>query len=422
MTPRFTIQPPARTSLLAGLAAMLILAACAGVPRITGRIVPMPAGPAAARDATQAAQPPVVAQDTIYYVTDRKVKPSASGGTRYGYERSASMAFGRSVVTIGTRTAKFHVQEDVRFPETPVPFSVRGRRVIPDPVAQKVYDARSDAFRAQIAAALRAAGTTAVTLFIHGVRNEFEEAMLTADTLWRASGRESVPVAYSWPGDSRGLFFYFKDTEGGEFSVFHLKETLRLLAGVRGVRSINIVAHSRGTSVVTTALREMIIAARASGRDPRRVLKVDNLILAAPDLDVGIVRQRLMAEHFGPAFGRISVYMNPRDSTLALAQQVMSGTRFGRLTYASLNDNDRRIFSRIGNVDFINVANVVRGSGHSYFSRNPAVLADIGMLVRRSAAPDDPGRNLVHEEANFWTLVNPKRSKSVIGDRGGDDR
>jgi len=332
------------------------------------------------------------------------------------------MALGTSRVTIGPRTVEISTQENVRFPATPVPFSVSGARIIPDPMAQRAYDARSDAFKAEIAAALRAAKSPTVTLYVHGVRNDFGEAVLTADILWRAAGQAGVPVAFSWPGDSHGLFFYFKDMEGGEFSVFHLKETLRLLAEVPGLRSINIVAHSRGSSVATTALREMIIAARASGRDPRKVLKVENLILAAPDLDVGIVRQRLMAEHFGPAFGRISVYMNPRDSTLALAQDVMSGTRFGRLTYGELTENDRRIFDRIRNVDFINVANVVGGSGHSYFTRNPAVLADIGMVLRRSAVPDDPNRNLVYEGTNFWTLTNPPRDNSLTGARGGEAR
>ena len=103
---------------------------------------------------------------------------------------------------------------------------------------------------------------------------------------------------------------------------------------------------------------ELVIETRAAGRNPRQSLRIENLILAAPDLDFGVVRQRLVAEKFGPAFGRITVYINPEDSALGLAQTLMTGTRFGRLSYSELEPNDREIFAQIGNVDFINVSAV----------------------------------------------------------------
>lgn len=62
------------------------------------------------------------------------------------------------------------------------------------------------------------------------------------------------------------------------------------------VGSIHILAHSRGTDITTTALRELVIEARAAGKNPVTFLKVKNIILAAPDLDYGVVTQRLIAE------------------------------------------------------------------------------------------------------------------------------
>ena len=44
-----------------------------------------------------------------------------------------------------------------------------------------------------------------------------------------------------------------------------------------------------------------------AGRDPRRTLKIDTLILAAPDLDFGVVRQRLAAENAAAAIGQVYV-------------------------------------------------------------------------------------------------------------------
>ena len=173
-------------------------------------------------------------------------------------------------------------------------------------------------------------------LFVHGINTSFRESAASTATIWQATDGLGVPVTFGWPARDTGILGYFQDRESGEFAIFHLKETLRLLARIPELRRLHVVAHSRGTGVATTALREMVIAARASGRDPRRALKIENLILAAPDLDFGVVRQRLIAERFGPAFGRITVYMNPGDDVLALAQMVMAGQRFGRLSFEDL--------------------------------------------------------------------------------------
>ncbi len=410
MPNRYHRRLPASATRVSGFIVALTLGACAGLP--AGPALQLPATPAA----VLAVPLPAPATGGVYYVTDRL--PTSGAG--YGRGRSASMAFGRVDVVGSAPKGPVDAQELIRFPATPVPFSQVAGRIVPDPEAARDYRLRAEAFKRQVATALRQTQQDTVVLYVHGFRNEFGESVRTTRTLWLASGRVGVPIAFSWPAGNTGVFGYFRDTESGEFSVFHLKETLRLLAEVRGLRAINIIAHSRGTDVATTALREMIIAVRASGRNPRRVLKIENLIMAAPDLDFGIVRQRLLAEGFGPAFARISVYMNPNDETLAMSQSVLSGTRFGRLTADDLGDNERVIFSAIHNVDFIDVENVVRRSGHSYFRLNPAVLADIAALLQRSPPPQDPSRRLVSLGGNFWAVTNPPKRRIPSGERGGE--
>ena len=122
---------------------------------------------------------------------------------------------------------------------------------------------------------------------------------------------------------------------------------------------------------------------------PRAMLRVETLTLAAPDLDFSVVGQRLIAERFGPAFGRITVYINPGDSALGLAQAVLAGTRFGR----------------IRNVHFINVSAVTDASSHGDFRDNPDLLRDMAQVITADAAPDSPARNLLPDEGNFWRLV-----------------
>ena len=52
-----------------------------------------------------------------------------------------------------------------------------------------------------------------------------------------------------------------------------------------------LIAHSRGTDVTTTALRELNIEYKAAGKETRKELKLGNLVLCAADLDIDVVSQ-----------------------------------------------------------------------------------------------------------------------------------
>ncbi len=351
----------------------------------------------------------------LYFVTDRNPSRPGEGELIYTAARSSSMALGtahlrraESPAEMGKPPKLTQVHEALRFPATPLPFSQDKGVILPDLAATARYGESSSALKAELSQALRESGQDEVLLYVHGFNSSFEESIETLARVWHSVGEGPVPLAYSWPAGNPGLFGYFKDRESGEFSIYHLKETLRLITATPGVGRIHIIAHSRGSDVLTTALRELVIETRAAGRNPRQSLRIENLILAAPDLDFGVVRQRLIAEKFGPAFGRITVYINPEDSALGLAQTLMAGTRFGRLSYNQLEPNEREIFAQIGNVDFINVSAVTGKSSHVYFRNNPEVLMDMATLLKSEAPPDSPKRNLIHAEANFWRLLLPR--------------
>ncbi|MFQ5624217.1 MAG: alpha/beta hydrolase [Paracoccaceae bacterium] len=364
------------------------------------------------------------AAPTIFYVTDRAPVRTPSGTVGYGAGRSSSMAFGTAKVAFGSGTSweelvRASVQETaapglglrvgaleeiVRFPSTPLPFTAKNGKVYVLAEARREYQARTRAFQRRIAQEINRTGRREVVVLVHGFNTSFTDSAAAPALIWHFSGRVGVPVLYAWPAGNSGLFGYFKDRESGEFSVFHLKEFLRILAAIPEVEKIHLIAHSRGTDVASTALREMMIAERAAGRSPRRTLKVANLILAAPDLDFGIARQRLIAEQFAVAFGQITVYLNPGDNALGLAQALLTGVRFGRITYDDLGENEKEIFRRIRNVNFVNVEDATRSAGHSYFRKNPDVLSDIVLTIRTGARPGTPERPLENVEGNFWIM------------------
>ncbi len=255
-----------------------------------------------------------------------------------------------------------------------------------------------------------------VLVYVHGFANSFNEAARAEAEVWHFLGRHGVPVLYRWPAARGGLFGYFIDRESGEFTIFHLKEFLRLLASSPEVEQVHILAHSRGTDVVTTALRELVIETRAAGRNPRESLRIANLILAAPDLDLDIVRQRLMAEKFGPAIGQITIYTTQADKALRASQTLMSGTRFGRLQQTDLGERERRIFTEVTNVNIIDVQGVGGLIGHAYFRSSPAASSDLILILRDGSPPGEPARPLTHRTLNFWTMPKDYPNPPAGGD------
>jgi len=359
----------------------------------------------------------------LFYVTDR-MPETIDGSLVYGSRRSASVAYGSVIVEIGegvsweelvelSGTQRRDHNPDVRvrsitelgrFPATPRPFTVVDGAPVEDPEVQsELYRAEAD-FLKRLRERLEKVHDKDVLVYVHGFANSFADAAQSQAETWHFLGRRGVPILYTWPAARGGLFGYFIDRESGEFTIFHLKELLRLLASSPDVERIHILAHSRGTDVVTTALRELVIEARAAGRNPRESLRIANLVLAAPDLDLDIVRQRLMAEKFGPAIGQITIYTTQGDKALSASQTLMSGVRFGRVQQSDLGERERRIFTEVTNVNIIEVQGVKGLIGHAYFRSSPSASSDLILILRGGSLPGEPDRPLRHEVLNFWTM------------------
>lgn len=408
------------------LALLVVLAACAGDKSALRLAKPPNLYSAGDNYPAETIAPALrtVAPEVLYLTDRRPVADAGATLSGYGAKRSDSVVLGVSRVRFGSaadwpalvrRThadagdpiARLHVgapREIVRLPATPLPFARQGARLVTLPKADAAYRQATRAMQAEIGARLRASGQNSVLLYVHGVNNDFKDAVATTANIWHYAGRRGVPVALSWPAsDTGGLLRYFRDLISGEFSVFHVKEALRALAGVPGLERIDIVAHSRGGAVMTAALRELLIEARAAGRDPRRTMKIGILIMAAPDLDIGVTRQRLIAERFAEGFEQIDIYASGQDQVLGMSALLRAAARLGQLSASDFDPDEIASLTRAGNVHFIRVADV-QGLGHSYFRENPAVLSDIALTLRSRAAPGSAFRPLLPETGNIWRL------------------
>lgn len=359
----------------------------------------------------------------LIYVTDRGT--SEKKDVKYDASRSSSLAYGIAKVNFGDKSLQWNelltqsnlksrsadltyvleqADELGRFPVSPYKFRRIGDRLQIDEEIIKQKSFHEDQLNKKINQRLKNSKNKDVILFVHGFNNTFDESVFTLAGIWHFMKRQGVPIVYSWPAAAKGFNAYFADKESGQFTIFHLKETLRLLFKNPEIENIHIIAHSRGTDVVTTTLRELIIENRASGGNPRKDLRIENLILAAPDLDFGIIKQRLMAEQFGPAFGKITIYTSQEDSALGISQWLTNGLSFGRLNTKDVNMNERNIFHSVGNVSLIKVPKSGSFIGHDYFHSDPAVSSDLINLILHNAAPGSKERPLTKLENNFWSL------------------
>jgi esterase/lipase superfamily enzyme len=364
----------------------------------------------------------------MLYVTDRKPITTEEGKFGYGFDRSASLAFGLTQVRVDvkggwksleadnkklSRSEDFNldlgfINELGRAPPSPFPFTIVDGfpQILPE-VEANVRQVTED-FREHLRGQLARTSHKEVIVFVHGVANSFADAAYTTFELWHYLGREGVPITYSWPAGRGGaLRGYTYDRESSEFTVYHMKNFLRLISKMPEVEDIQIIAHSRGTDVVTTAYRELLIEARARGVDPRKVYKVRNIVLAAPDIDIGVLLQRTSTEHFGVFVKRLTVYSSKHDKAIGISSFLFGGLRrLGQADGSEFPERVRGVLKEDSRVALIEYVGTNTGSfGHDYFRTNPAVASDLILAVRYDRDPGaQNGRPLTHKNLIFWTI------------------
>jgi esterase/lipase superfamily enzyme len=277
---------------------------------------------------------------------------------------------------------------------------------------------------------LRQSPRKEVVLYVHGFNETFASAAFTMGELCHFFGREHVCAIFTWPASASGGFLtsYTATTESATFSVSHLAKTIRMIAQTPGVDPIHLMAHSRGSAVLLNALRELGIEAIAAGVEPLKALKIDNVVLLAPDVDLDIAEQQMQlfvsnpdmitrwSGHRLPRFmsGRWTIYASPQDRALFVSRFLFrSRKRVGQLSLASATDESTRPYAKWGKMDIV----VYEGErtdlfGHSYFLSNPKVSSDLIQLIRYGVTPGDPKRGLEKIGPVAWTFRGSEMASS----------
>ena len=369
----------------------------------------------------------------ILYATDRIPQPRQDGRLDYGTGRAPTLAFGEAVVSMGGDTSWEELARDARSgvrspalyldvkdvtekaegPRGSVIYWGREGRIEATGEGAREFELYTSTIREQILAQLETSPRNEILLFVHGVRTSFDEALYITAELWHYLGREFVPIAYSWPaGKKRLLKGYIYDRESSEFTVFHFKHLVKWIATLPEVEGIHIIAHSRGTDVVTTAVRELNIEARAGGHDPLQRYKLRNVVIAAPDINIDIFMQRTEREGMRWAAHRWTTYTSSRDRAIGSSEWLFSGGRMGKTHYDSLDDYAKLWVEAFGQPEAAERDSVIQylgrkggAFGHNYFRTNPSVASDLVLTIRYGRSPGaENGRPLEHVEGMFWKI------------------
>jgi esterase/lipase superfamily enzyme len=380
----------------------------------------------------------------VLFITDR-ARGDGPNDPPYTARRSRAMAFGSATIEFGREmpwdrlvsesTAPLRtnplrlelgpVTEIGRFPAIPYEVSVAEDGVRRLPAVLDAHDEAKTRLQGEIARRLARSPRKEVVLYVHGYSNSFETAALTMAQLCHYLGREFVCGIFTWPAGNRGglLMGYDADRESGEYSVAHLQKAIRTIARTPGLRAIHLLAHSRGTDVLATALADLSVEAYALRSSPDREFHIGNVALIAPDLDGDVALAKIFKVYSDPdlPFGgaaepaavippspglRLTLYVSPDDKAIATASWLFGSiARLGRLDATMLSHQQIQAIGMLRAVDIVQVRGTTDFFGHRYFVSNPHVSADIISMLRYGLRPNEPGRPLDRIEGPFWRVA-----------------
>lgn len=248
---------------------------------------------------------------------------------------------------------------------------VRPTRLPPDPrrefmaIDPAIYDTDA-AFVASINRELasRPADKRTLLLFVHGFNNTPTDALLRLGQFVEDSGFEGVPVLLTWASAARTLS-YVHDLNSALIARQMVPQIGDLLVRTNA-RSVDVFAHSMGSLLTMEGLVER----ERTGNLGRRKA-IDNIVLAAPDIDIDLFRTQL-AQLSPKTRQSIFLLISERDAALRVSSRLAGGVpRVGAAPLKELEEFGLTV------IDLSDIDDSNTGS-HSSFAGSPEVVQLIG--------------------------------------------
>jgi esterase/lipase superfamily enzyme len=296
----------------------------------------------------------------IFYCTDRR--QASLVPLRYDEGRSAGgqLQYGECEISI----PKIHKTGHLESPSI-LRFEFR-----PDPakhiILTRTETLEEQAFFEQVRSSVARSKTNDAFVFVHGYNVSFEDAARRTGQIAFDLQFVGAPIFYSWPSNGHTKD-YIKDETNVTWTAPHFQRFLTLLAQLSGATRIHVIAHSMGNRAVCEALRNLSF-------DKDSPMKLNHLVLAAPDIDADTFRE--LAAMLQSCSRRVTLYESSKDKAIWASRKIHGNPRAGEplLIVPGIDTIDASAID----TDFL---------AHSYFSDNWPLLADIHSILSKDEAP-----------------------------------
>lgn len=365
----------------------------------------------------------------IFYATDRLPPETPNEKLPYGNKRAPALTLGVVDTEIGQGMSwdklLAHTVGDANgqrprlFLESPREFGLllttappRVVRAQSDATGDEEdirFEARKDpgsgalAFAAAINSEMHQTDHREVYVYVHGYRNSFIDCVESATSLHHYNGRRGAVVAFAWPSQKH-LLDYFEDRESATYAVSDLRHLLIFLSEHTDAERINIIAHSMGTFLTSSTLRELrLIGYDQTSEDLQQRFRIDNVVLVAPDIDIDVLQKRFFRDGFHLVGRTMTIYTSPDDKALAWATRLLYGIiRAGSVTGEFLDETQRLWLKSHPHVTVVDITGQkTYGLGHSHHTENPGVASDILLLLAHDLTPAERGLAL-NPDTSVW--------------------
>ncbi len=228
----------------------------------------------------------------------------------------------------------------------------------------------------QLAKAVRNPGQALV--FVHGFNSTFEDALYRTAQLAYDLEFDGVPYLYSWPsrGEETG---YLYDRDSADRAQRYFLEFLEMVAKDSKAERIHLVAHSLGNRPLLEALR-----ARGNPAQTARKLRIDQIVLAAPDIDRDVFVE--IARAVNGAGRNTTLYAAHNDRALKLSRTLARGaSRAG-----DVPDGGPVVVAGVETIDITAAGtDALLSLNHNTYAEGGHVLADLRALFRDGVHPPD---------------------------------
>lgn len=302
---------------------------------------------------------PEARQHRVFITTTRAA--SAREGVFYSGERSPELALASVTVTVPPGHVEGKVERARRLPPDP-----RQQFTAVDPVT---YDGEPDFVRAIDAElARRPPADRRILFFVHGYDITMSDAVLRAGQFAQDSGFRGVPVVFSWASAGRRMRYVY-DINSVLTARSLIDDASAILTRTRA-EGFDVFAHSMGTLLVMEVLVQSDLAGTLDQSG-----KLDNIMLAAPDIDIDVFRSQLGQIRRKP--GNIFVLVSQDDFALQLSRRVSGGVdRVGAADAAELGKLGVTV------IDLSQIHDSDSGT-HRKFAGSPEVVQMIGHMLQR---------------------------------------